>query len=219
MKPHARIGYSLGLISAVFLLFWFFTENAQPWHAPGPANPGHAGFSCGDCHKYAPGTMRQQLTSNVRYALGLRTSPVDFVHARVDNQTCTNCHQNPRDQHPVDRFLEPRFADLRRTLAVDQCITCHQEHTGRRVNVEPTFCRSCHQHVRLKNDPLTEPHHVLIASGKWGSCLRCHPYHGGHGWEVPTDNDQMIDAEVLLRYLTDGPSPWSNSSMENGVRE
>ncbi len=219
MKPHARIGYSTGMICAVFLLLWFSTENAQQWRSAGPANPGHASLSCSDCHQYAAGTLRQQISGAARYALGLRRSRVDFVHAEVQNASCTSCHQRDRDQHSVVRMLEPRFAELRQTFAVDQCVTCHREHSGRRVTVNPTFCSSCHQEVRLRNDPLTEPHHLLAANGKWDSCLRCHPYHGVHGWEVPRDDAEMISADVLLKYLNDGSSPWVSTLQENGEAE
>ena len=209
MKRSAILGYRLGVVLGLALMVILFVPAQQSWLTRGPANIGHESLGCQDCHQPAPGSIRQQLQANVRYWLGQRTTPVDFGHQSVTNSACFTCHDNPKDRHPVDRFTEPRFAEVRALIHPEQCVSCHREHQGVRVtNVEPTYCQHCHQEITLANDPLDVPHSKLIADQNWSSCLTCHDYHSNHDMQLPTRLAAAPDPAQIVRYFQGGPSPY-----------
>ena len=50
----------------------------------------------------------------------------------VKTDACNQCHAEDlkkfRDSHPKSKFTDPRNADRLKTIAADECITCHREH-------------------------------------------------------------------------------------------
>jgi formate-dependent nitrite reductase cytochrome c552 subunit len=193
---------TLGALSAA--------EN-QGFRAPGSMNRGHERMACESCHEPAPGSLRQQLQANVRYALGLRHSAADFGSMNVENATCSSCHERPFDRHPVSRFKEPRFAKVREKLVVDRCESCHSEHTGKRVTVDNGFCQNCHGDLTMKDDPLDTPHAELVAKGRWLSCLGCHDFHGNHVMKTETRLGNASTAGAIDTYFAGGPTPYPKS--------
>ena len=104
-------------------------------------NTGHEELNCRDCHIPITGTVAQEFSSNVYYWLGLRESTIGFGSEDVASDSCLECHVRPDDRHPISRFLEQRFAEVRKEFKVYQCITCHTEHQGKRVTLlPPCFC-------------------------------------------------------------------------------
>jgi hypothetical protein len=209
MKParRRRIGLVLGLIAGVSTVGWLDTAGNAELHAPGPMNASHDGIACEGCHEPAPGTLRQQLQAKVRAAFA-GADDVDLGHRPVTAARCRRCHQRPDDRHPVGRFLEPRFAEVRERLRPDDCTTCHAEHRGARVTAGATFCQHCHADLALEHDPLDVPHRQLAAFGQWQSCLGCHDYHGNHGVTPPRSLAQAIAVEQIEQYFEGGASPY-----------
>jgi len=210
MKPSAKLGYQLGAIIALAMLVIIFLPGQESFHALGPANTGHEELGCQDCHISAPGTARQQIQANMRYWIGLRTMPVDFLHEPVMNANCIDCHENPQDNHPVHIFNEPRFAEARVAIAPQNCVSCHLEHEGKRVTAEITYCVECHADLSLPNDPIDISHEQLIADEAWESCLGCHDFHGNHKMELATSVDEALTPIEILQYFEGGPSPYSD---------
>jgi hypothetical protein len=210
MRESAKIGYVLGAIIAVFILFMLTMPKRKEWHARGPANPGHESLACTDCHTEAPGSMRQQLQANTRAFFGLRDEGVTFGFENVTNENCQACHDRPNDRHPVSSFTEPRFDDARREIAPQLCESCHLEHQGQRLSIGPTFCMHCHQDLNLSDDPIEVPHVELVANEDWESCLRCHDFHGNHIMRTPTTVENMFSAQAIEAYFEDGASPYSD---------
>ncbi len=178
---------------------------------PGPKNVGHQSLKCEYCHIKAPGTFRQQIQANVRYLFVLRSQPVDFGHKKVSNETCLRCHQRPNDRHPVYRFYEPRYKAVREQFQPQLCTSCHQEHFGSRITkTEFDFCKSCHEKLVLKKDPLSLSHENLIAAERWKSCLGCHDFHGNHKMKTATEFSKIIQPERILQYFQGSPSPYAD---------
>ncbi len=212
MKSSATFGYWVGLLMLFPLLILLWSTDQEHLHASGPANIGHEKLSCIDCHQAAPGSFRQQVQANIRYWLGLRSNPVYFQFLPVTNNECLACHDRPKDNHPVHRFFEPRFVKARAKISAHQCISCHREHQGVRVTVEPTFCSNCHQQLKIKKDPLLVfSHQQLIASKKWASCLSCHDFHGNHIMEVTTSPHKGVKQKQISDYFKGGASPYSKN--------
>jgi hypothetical protein len=181
--------------------------------AHGPIQTGHAGVACEGCHVKAPGTIRQQVQANLRFALGLRADPADFGRAAVATEACIACHARPNERHPVYRFREPRFTKARAEVDATTCLGCHSEHAAERVAAPLGFCHACHEDLDLKVDPLDRPHDELIAAAAWDSCLGCHDFHGNHAHKPPV---RLLDAhgvEALLAYLKDGQDPYSDTKL------
>lgn len=169
---------------------------------PGPSNVGHENLKCEDCHQSAEGSFRQKIQANTLFLLGMRTNSVDFGRKDVSNENCMTCHDKPDDRHPVYRFFEPRFKEVRQTLKPQYCISCHLEHCGKRVTlIDGEFCQSCHQKLVLKHDPISIPHEQLIQDKQWQTCLGCHDFHGNHIMETPKNLDQIISQERILEYF------------------
>jgi Cytochrome c3 len=196
----------LALVAPLFSLVLLALPGRERLRAAGPANSGHEQLDCVQCHTPADGTVRQQVQANFRHLVGLRSAGADFLHRPVENVDCLACHQNPDDRHPVYRFEEPRFAEVRATLAPQNCVSCHSEHSGRRVTAEPTMCVSCHTDTEIKNDPAVPSHAQLLAEERWSTCLQCHDFHGNH---VRTTPNRLVEALVLgdvEKYLAGGPA-------------
>lgn len=213
------VGLKVGLFVAALAWFALWSPSLQHWTAPGSMNRGHEATPCNECHREAPGSVRQQLQANARYLLGLRETAVDFGKQDVGNGDCLACHERPFDRHPVFRFNEPRFAEARAQLAPHQCVTCHREHSGRRVTVELGFCQQCHWELELENDPLDVSHRQLIDDRHWQSCLGCHDFHGNHEMNVPDKLEAAHAEPILSEYFAGGASPYSTALKARAKRE
>lgn len=203
-----RLAYAAGLAAAFLPLALLAPAMAD--FVPNEAHtPGHEDLACTDCHREAPGTMRQQLQAKAKHLLGLRASGADFGMLDIGNATCTGCHDNPDDRHPSHRFLEPRFEEARLALAPQQCASCHREHTGTRISrVDGNFCVACHGDTKVKNDPATPSHETLFRQERWDTCLTCHDYHGNHAHEPPRDLDDALAPGTVAAYLRNADSPY-----------
>ena len=205
-----RAAYLFGILVFLTGIALVLVPQSSRFAAKGPANTGHDKLACTDCHKEAPGTLRQQLQAKVQFHLGRRETDPTFGHDRVGNEACMNCHTREQDAHPAHRFLEPRFKEAREQLGAESCVSCHREHKGVRVTMVPTSCATCHQDLALKNDPLDVSHRDLIAKGQWTTCLGCHDYHGNHKRLTQKKLEDAYAAKTILDYLAGGPSPYGN---------
>ncbi len=199
--------YLAGLGCGLLVLAGLNTS-AESYHAAGPPNPGHEDLACGECHRPAVGTPRQQLQANVAVLLGLREHKAAFVHREVRTSDCQACHLREHDRHPVYRFDEPRFENARAKLGANECMGCHVEHSGERASVSIGLCVTCHENIELKEDPLDISHATLAASERWQTCLGCHDYHGNHKHPVATELFDVLPPQVIEAYLLDGDSPY-----------
>lgn len=202
------LAYGLGGALAVATGVSLVLPGRESLISAGPIVEGHAEIGCGDCHTDAPGTTRQQLQANARHLLGMRDQRAAFVHAAIHNDDCQACHAYEGDAHPPYRFSEPRFAEVRAILGPTRCVSCHVEHTGRRVSVSATMCRHCHEDMDLKGDPIEPSHASLTRDEAWDTCMRCHDFHGNHTQETPTDMSNGASIEEVHAYLEGGTSPY-----------
>jgi hypothetical protein len=206
----------VGLLGLAVLLLPAYDK----FHARGPMNSGHDTLKCESCHQDAPGSLRQQIQANLRYALRLRERLADFSHQDVSNENCLGCHERPNDRHPVYRFLEPRFLKARENLSPQLCVSCHTEHKGQRVTrTEIGYCVNCHKKTRLRKDPLDVPHDRLIALKRWESCLGCHDFHGNHIMKTKKTVEQIIPAEKIRAYFQGGASPYGDDRHYKAKKE
>jgi hypothetical protein len=203
-----RAAYLFGIFVVLTGLALVIIPQSSRFAAKGPANTGHEKLACTDCHKEAPGTMRQQLQAKVQFHLGQRETNPAFGHERVGNEQCMDCHVREQDAHPAHRFLEPRFKEARHLLGAESCASCHREHKGVRVTMAPTSCSTCHQDLALKHDPLDVSHRELIAKAQWSTCLGCHDYHGNHKRLTQHKLEDAYDTKAILDYLAGGTSPY-----------
>nr|VFK15457.1 MAG: Cytochrome c3 [Candidatus Kentron sp. LFY] len=198
-----------GAISLAFVLVLLHPDYSY-LHVNGPMNTGHDELACDDCHKSERGDLRQQLQANVQYLLGNRSKPVAVGYRAVNNYDCLYCHARPNDRHPVSRFFAPRFRDARERIQPQYCVTCHLEHTGRRVTGSVSYCEVCHEKIDIENDPISIPHRRLARDNDWESCLACHDYHGNHKMEVTRDFDTRITRQTLQEYFAgESDSPYA----------
>lgn len=210
------IGSIIGLAALIVLLL----PGQEALHVRGPMNTGHDEVRCEHCHRPAPGTLRQQLQTKVRYLIGLRSAPADFGLQRVGNDRCLDCHDRPDDRHPVFRFTEPRFAEARAKLHPELCVSCHLEHRGVRVTLDRfTYCENCHKETRLKKDPVDISHEELITLKRWESCLGCHDFHGNHVMKTRRVVKEAVPAERILAYFKGGSSPYSETKHRRARKE
>ena len=202
------------LIGAVIALSVIVYSNVdESFHAPGPENPGHEAVSCAACHRKADGSQRQQIQAKIQYWLGIREDTVVVGREPVLNEQCLDCHIRPKDRHPVYRFLEPRYSKVKNEIAPHQCITCHREHSGRRLSVDLAFCSHCHGELKLKKDPLDIAHAELVDKKRWKTCLSCHDYHGNYKFKLPDAMDKRILEKQLITYFDVGPPPYSREKL------
>jgi hypothetical protein len=201
--PRRRL-YAAAAFAPLLALVLLLLPGRERLRAAGPANAGHEQLACGQCHTPAEGTVRQQVQANVRHLLGLREVGADFIHKPVGNTDCLACHQNEDDSHPVYRFYEPRFAEAREAIAPQYCVSCHTEHSGRRVTAEASVCSNCHADMEVQNDPIQPTHVTLSVLDEWGSCLRCHDFHGNHVRTTPIRLEGVASETAVARYLAGG---------------
>lgn len=212
--------YLAGLCLGLLALALFWSPGGEKLHARGPMNSGHENLKCADCHRDAPGSPRQQIQANLRFALGQRDKPADFGHRPVGNEACLDCHERPNDRHPVYRFLEPRFSKARESLGPHLCASCHAEHSGKRVTrAEISYCVNCHKDTKLRKDPLDVSHERLIALRRWESCLGCHDFHGNHRIKPPKAADKTVAAEKIRAYFDGGLSPYGEERYHKAKRK
>lgn len=203
-----RMGYRLGAVGAL-LPALVLLPAFQPYLPHQRHNTGHEELACADCHRAAPGSLRQQLQGKLDHWRGRRETPVDFGQARVDNRVCQGCHVRAQDRHPPHRFLEPRFAPVRESLAPQLCVSCHREHQAARVTLaDPGFCATCHADLKLQRERVEPSHETLIAQSRWDSCLGCHDFHGNHTQAEPLRLQEAVAPAALQRYFAGGPSPY-----------
>jgi len=208
-------GCYVAAVMSVIGLSGFFMHFDQK----GPMNVGHSDIRCRDCHREAPGTMRQQLQAKVSYILGARQTDAVFGHLPVSSPDCLFCHQRPNDPHPIYRFIEPRFAETRKKIQAQYCMTCHQEHTGKRITNDTQFCQYCHEKLVLKNDPIDIPHTKLIKDKKWNTCLSCHDYHGNHVYQAPRQTADMIPELKVIHYFQGLSSPYPKEKKHEPLKK
>ena len=201
------IGVALVLI-AYTILMWPGNEELV---SLGPMNTGHTDLKCQDCHTKARGSAFQQLNANLLHLIGLRKKPVTFGNEDVDNKKCQACHDRPNDRHPVHRFMEPRFAEVRKAIHPESCESCHREHNAVRLVIKDTgYCQNCHGDTELKEDPLDVPHAELIKGEMWTTCLQCHDFHGNHEMLTPVVMKDTIPLFKIREYIQGGMSPYSD---------
>lgn len=218
-KPQ-HLAYTAGIIISLLGLAVLLTPAYDKFHARGPMNSGHDTLNCISCHQVAPGSFRQQIQANLRYALGKRDRLADFGHQAVSNESCLGCHERPNDRHPVYRFLEPRFLKARANLSPQFCVSCHTEHKGQRVtHPEIGYCVNCHKLTKVRKDPLDVPHERLIALKRWESCLGCHDFHGNHKMKTKKSVEQIIPAKKIRAYFRGGKSPYGEDRHYKAKKE
>lgn len=218
-RGRQRIGYAAGALCSATCVSILLSPQYERLRSPGPANAGHERLACAACHRPAPGTIRQQLQANARHLIGLRDDPVDFGLVDVRSEDCVDCHERPDDRHPIYRFLEPRFAAARAAIAPHECISCHREHSGRRITIENRFCESCHAELEVPDDPVRPTHEGIAQVGAWSTCLRCHDFHGSHDHEPPRRLEEGLQPAELDRYFLGGPSPWPGAKRTSARQE
>lgn len=198
------------LVLAVLTMGLWAVPPGMGFRAMGPLNTGHESLACGDCHRPAEGTVRQQLGHNARAALGLKDAPwVPVGYGPVDNAACLACHDRPNDRHPTERFKELRFAEQRAVLGPHACNNCHGEHHGERVAaVEPGFCVNCHRDIDVEDDPLDVAHADLALQGDWNTCLTCHDFHGNHERDTPMRMADRLSDAAVRAYFQGGDDPY-----------
>ena len=202
----------IGFVISAILLFVFTLPVNSSYLAKGPLNTGHEQLECIDCHKTAPGTIRQQLQLNTKIALGFADDDYAcFGSLSVDNKACLQCHERPNDVHPTHRFLEPRFSSARGAISPEKCTSCHNEHQGKRITInQMDFCQHCHEDIEVNNDPLAVSHEQLILNQEWNTCLQCHDYHGNHIFAPSTKLNDTIPVHQVLEYYEGGKDPYSD---------
>ncbi|MEY4939783.1 MAG: hypothetical protein RIQ93_1518 [Verrucomicrobiota bacterium] len=211
-RPVKIAAYVVGGLLALAALAVLLLPQLERVYAKGPANTGHETLGCADCHIKAPGTPRQQLQAKAQYWLGRREADAAFGHTSVGNPQCTKCHLRDSDSHPVHRFLEPRFADARADLGAQNCVSCHREHQGVRVTAPQTSCKSCHQELDVKNEPILNgpSHQQLVAQQAWTTCLGCHDFHGNHKRAAQKQFNDKYSESAVRDYLAGGASPYGH---------
>lgn len=203
-----KLAYAAGLAAAMLPL-WLLNPAMADFVPNAAHSPGHADFACADCHTEAPGTFRQQVQAKTKRLLGMREDDIDFGMRRVDNAVCVDCHANPDDRHPAHRFLEPRFEAARTSLAPQECVSCHREHTGTRLSQTNTaFCATCHGDMKVKDDRTRPTHAALVRGARWETCLTCHDFHGNHAYDPPTDLKNALAPGAVNAYFGSGKSPY-----------
>lgn len=209
-KFKKHIGYTVGFLLSISGLLLLMSGNHMDWHSPGHINTGHENLKCEDCHRQAPGDVRQQVQATIKFKLGARNTDAYFKFNPVSNKQCIDCHEKSNDRHPTQRFNEPRFSEVRNKIHPEECSSCHAEHNGKRVTQQNTgFCQGCHEEFTIKKDPISVPHKTLVNEKRWDTCLGCHDYHGNHKMNIETDVSKAISVQKINHYFEGGQSPYS----------
>jgi len=201
---------TIGFLFSLVLLTFFLNPNNESYLAKGAFNTGHENLKCIECHKSAAGTTRQQLQANFKSFLGQKDEYAHFGNLKVGNKECLNCHTRPNDVHPTHRFLEPKFNSARKDIRPENCVSCHNEHSGKRVTIDQIgFCVNCHKDIKINNDPLDISHKNLISTNQWNTCLQCHDFHGNHIFQTATRIKDTIELQKIKNYFEGGQDPYS----------
>lgn len=206
-QRHNR-GYQAGAIIGLIVLLLLLSPITKPFLIGGPMVTGHENLQCIACHKDERGTLRQQLQANVQHLLNNRTNPVSVGYRPVKNAECVHCHERPNDRHPVYRFLEPKYREVRENTGAHRCMACHREHNNQRISIAAGFCQHCHDELVLKDDPVDVSHEQLVKEKRWDSCLACHDFHGNHRMKVTDKIEKMISSTRLKNYFQRGDNPY-----------
>jgi hypothetical protein len=170
---------------------------------------GHAQLQCASCHVETTASLRQTLQAKAGHALGWRRTGAVLGTQPVTSATCLQCHANPDDRHPPNRFLEPRFEQARAETGAQLCVSCHREHSAARVTVPSAgYCVSCHADLKVKNERSSPSHALLVQNRQWSTCLQCHDYHGNHKWRTPLRLQDANALDAIDKYLAGGPPPY-----------
>lgn len=205
------IGFGVGLLITVIAYVVLSVPANEDFLSKGPMNKGHEDLSCESCHTPARGNTIQQLQANLMHTVGLRSSDADFGTENVDTDKCLDCHDRANDRHPLHRFTEARFAEVRKNLNITECEACHLEHNGVRLTqMEIGYCQNCHSETEMKNDPLEISHKELIAQEMWTTCLQCHDFHGNHIYHTAESMADTIPIQVVQEYFDGGVSPYAD---------
>jgi ferredoxin-NADP reductase/bacterioferritin-associated ferredoxin len=200
--------YAAGALLAAAPLLMLLPR-AEELRPHGHPNVGHAELKCVACHVASPASTRQALQAKAKLALGLRQTGAVLGMEPVGSATCIQCHANPDDQHAASRFLEPRFDQARAETGAQMCVSCHREHQAVRVTAPvSSYCVSCHQDLKVKDDKASPTHDFLLANKRWDTCMQCHDYHGNHRWNTPLRLADAVTIEKLNQYFLGGPSPY-----------
>jgi len=211
MKKTTRwIGFVTGALMCGVTTLLIFGPLGDSWLNTGPANTGHEGLKCNDCHVVASGSIRQQIQGKIHFLVGLRSDDVSFGHLDVKNQTCATCHERAVDAHPVSRFAEEQFFNARKAFSAHTCVGCHEEHEGVRTTMPADGCKQCHVGLKVKNDPIDVTHESLVKKEDWTSCLGCHDFHGNFIRESQTKYKDAFPIHDIERYLKGGSSIYGN---------
>ena len=211
--------YSIGFILSGLVTFALVHPDTTTWHAHGPIQSGHFDIECASCHIKSNGTLRQQLQAKIQFVIGKRSEDVHIGTFPITNKQCLAYHVRDDDNYPVHRFNEPRFAKVRSKLQPQKCLSCHLEHTGKRVTQNINICKHCHDELNIKQDPLTTSHKQLVKQKQWQTCLGCHDFHGNHVMTLPTNLNKLISKKVLENYFSDGHSPYPSTKHQNAKKK
>jgi len=209
MRLFVHKGYLIGLIISVLVIGFLSFSDLHHLRSLGPMNTGHKNLACNECHESADGSIRQQIQANLSYLLGQRSAIAAFNFEFPNNKDCLDCHAREDDRHPVYRFNEPRFQQVRNKIKPQYCVSCHKEHTGVRVSSDLEICQYCHEEIEVKDDPLDISHADLIKLKDWDTCLACHDFHGNHVMKTATNTKDMLEQTLIKDYFLGGKDPYS----------
>lgn len=207
-KNRRTQGYFIGSILSIAVLIFLFLPSSKTYLIKGPLLPGHEKLECNECHKDERGTFRQQIQTNIQYLFNKQNASVSVGLRPVGNSECIKCHDRPNDRHPIYRFREPKYRQIREKIRANTCITCHLEHQNKRITVKMGFCMHCHDELNLKNDPIDISHQQLIQDKNWNSCLTCHDFHGNHEMKTEVSLDKGVPLPQLQKYFNRGLNPY-----------
>lgn len=208
LKNRYNFGYITGVLLAVAAVIYLLLPSSETHIANGPMIRGHEKLKCMECHKAEHGNLRQQLQANAQFLLNNRKEAVSVGLRPVENTECLSCHSRPNDRHPVYRFVEPKYSEVREKIGADSCTSCHLEHKNKRITAKANFCMHCHGELKLKKDPLDVPHHQLVNDKRWNTCLGCHDFHGNHLMKLKRNIDDVIGMDKLNDYFNRGENPY-----------
>lgn len=132
----------------------------------------------------------------------------------VKTDACNQCHaedlKKHRDTHPKTKFTDPRNADRLKSIAADECVTCHREHLpaathAMGVTQPDDYCIHCHLDVAKER-----PTHAGLP---FAGCATsgCHNYHDNTAlYEDFIDkrrDDPALNAKPRVAIRESAPAP------------